>query len=64
MTTIMMSVTFTTRINVYDYDNYYIGDDLRIEGAGGVILEPENKLCSVVNDQCFHLELSQIISYG
>ena len=63
MTTIMMMVIFTTSTNVYNYDNYH-GDDLRIEGAGGVILEPENKLCSVVNDQCFHLELSQIISYG
>ena len=63
MTTIMMMLIFTTRTNVYNYDNYG-GDDLRIEGAGGVILEPENKLCSVVNDQRFHLELSQIISYG
>ena len=33
----------------YDDDDDY-GDDLRIERTGGIILEPENKLCSVVND--------------
>ena len=33
-----------------DDDDYDDGDDLRIERTGGIILEPENKLCSVVND--------------
>ena len=49
----------------YDDDDDYHGndngvDDSRIEGAGGVVLEPENKLRSVVNDQCFHLGLNQM----
>ena len=34
----------------YDDDDDDYGDDLRIERTGGIILEPENKLCSVVND--------------
>ena len=48
----MMTTTMVTLLLNYD------GDELRIEWTGGVILEPENKLRSVVNYQRFHLGVS------
>ena len=50
----MVTMTTTMVTLLLNYD----GDELRIEWTGGVILEPENKLRSVVNYQRFHLGVS------